>query len=29
VLRQAAELAINIELERSNNELDAFAYIAP
>ncbi len=29
VLRQADELAkINIELERSNNELDAFAYIA-
>jgi light-regulated signal transduction histidine kinase (bacteriophytochrome) len=29
VLRQAEELAkINIELERSNNELDAFAYIA-
>jgi two-component system, chemotaxis family, sensor kinase Cph1 len=29
VLRQADELAkINVELERSNNELDAFAYIA-
>jgi two-component system, chemotaxis family, sensor kinase Cph1 len=29
ILRQADELAkINLELERSNNELDAFAYIA-